>query len=70
MKNAYDMPPLGTAPFYIPAESRIRELAQAIDRNAESGATAKMVEWAKEIIEQCRLIDSMKKVQREEAGNR
>ena len=70
MENGYDRPPLGVAPYYIRAENRIRELAQTIDRNAESGATAKMVEWAKEIIEQCRLIDSMKKVQREEAGNR
>ena len=70
MKNGYDMPPLGVAPYYIRAETRIRELAQTIERNAESGATAKIVEWSKEIIEQCRLIDTMKKVQREEAGKR
>lgn len=52
-------PPLGIAPYYIIAQSRISSLAQAIDRyaleaKAETGVIKK---WAKEIVAQCDLVE-------------
>ncbi len=58
-------PPLGVAPFYIPAEARIKELARAIDRNAEVGVTECIAQWAQEIIEQCRLIETLRRAKHE-----
>lgn len=54
-------PPLGIAPYYIIAQSRISSLAQAIDRyaleaKAETGVIKK---WAKEIVAQCDLIETL-----------
>ena len=54
-------PPLGVAPFYIPAEARIKELAQAIESSAKIGTTDCIMTWAQEIIEQCKLIETMRR---------
>ena len=57
-----EKPVLGVAPYYIPAEARITALAQAIIRYADAGCgnrTGNIAKWAREIIEQCRLIDAM-----------
>ena len=59
---------LGVAPYYIPAGTRITELAQAIIRYTDAGCggqTKCIIKWAQEIIEQCRLIEAMQKVEPE-----
>ena len=58
-----EKPPLGVAPYYIPAEARIKELAQAIERYTDTGLTACIETWAREIIEQCKLIETLRRVQ-------
>ena len=63
MMNAYDKPPLGTAPYYVRVSERIRELAQAIERNADSNATVRLRLWAQEISEQCDLLDSLRSME-------
>ncbi len=68
--NGYDKPPLGVTPYYVRAADRIGELAQSIERNAHSNATVKIRAWAREIIEQCDLMDTLRRVESEEAGNR
>ena len=56
-------PPQGVAPFYVSAEARIRELAQAIDRYTEAGLTTCIEAWAREIVEQCKLIEALRRAQ-------
>lgn len=59
-------PPIGVAPYYVTCRFRIKELAQAIARSAVNNPAGKqndiptMKLWAKEIIEQCDLIERMK----------
>lgn len=56
-------PILGVKPYYIAAEARIAELADCIrshvftDHSMETGF---IIEWAKEIVEQCKLVNSMR----------
>ena len=54
-------PPIGIAPYYIIARSRISSLAQAIDRYAfETNTDTELIKkWADEIIAQCNLIDEL-----------
>ena len=61
-----EKPPLGVEPYYIPAESRIKDLAQAIWQNVDTGNTGCIRLWAREIIEQCGLIERMEGRQRNE----
>ena len=56
-------PPVGTAPYYIIAGGRITELAEAIERYAGSGCEKEIEcieQWAAEIVEQCRVIRTMR----------
>lgn len=57
--NDTNKPPLGARPYYIAAENRIKELAQAISRYADTGMTENITEWAQEIILQCALLEVM-----------
>lgn len=56
-----ERPPIGAAPYYIVAVSRISSLAQAIDRfiGISNSDTELIKKWAKEIIVQCDLIDEL-----------
>lgn len=58
----YTKPPLGAAPAFIPAERRIKELADAISRAAEEGRNypGHISLWAREILAQCAIINSAK----------
>ena len=58
----FTKPPLGAPPTYVHAEVRIRELAEAIARTAIEGCsyTGTITMWAKEIIDQCALMDKYK----------
>lgn len=60
MTDEINKPPLGLPPYYIAAESRIYELAKAIERNAFYDNIKAMQEWAREIVEQCELISKMR----------
>ena len=53
--------PVGTRPFYIPAEKRIKELAKAILDSADTGVTECLRLWAQEIEAQCDLIEHMRR---------
>lgn len=53
----YEKPPVGVKPYYIQAEYRIRELAEAISRNPNCD---RVKEWAIEIALQKELICRMK----------
>lgn len=61
-----EKPSAGVAPYYVSCRFRIKELAQAIARTAVDNPAGKqndiptMKLWAKEIIEQCDLIERMK----------
>ena len=66
MAGFAEKPPIGTAPYYVPAESRIKDLAQAIWQNVDTGNTVCIRLWAREIIEQCGLIERMEGRQRNE----
>lgn len=50
-----------TRPFYLPAEERIKELAQAILDSTDAGVTECLRLWAQEIEAQCDLIEHMRK---------
>ena len=52
-----EKPPIGAKPYYIQAEDRIKELAEAISRNPNCD---RVKEWAVEIALQKELIDRMK----------
>ena len=52
-----EKPPIGVKPYYIQAEDRIREIAEAIIRNPNCD---RVKEWAVEIALQKELIDRMK----------
>lgn len=58
----YTKPPLGAIPAYIPAENRIKELAEAIARTSAEGRvyTGHITMWAREIILQCELMEKIK----------
>lgn len=50
-----------TRPFYLPAEERIKELAQAILDSTDTGLTECLRLWAQEIEAQCDLIERMRR---------
>lgn len=52
-------PPLGAAPYYISASSRISELGLAIHKNSNTDDLSNIKAWANEILLQCRLIEDM-----------
>lgn len=54
-----EKPPLGTAPYYIIAESRIIDLTMAINRYLENRSYENVKEWAKEIYLQADLLIQM-----------
>ena len=55
-----EKPPIGVKPYYVAAEHRIIELAEAIARAAEySTKNPKIIEWAREIILQATLSNQM-----------
>jgi ribulose 1,5-bisphosphate carboxylase large subunit-like protein len=58
----YTKPPLGASPAYIPAENRIKELAEAITRTSIEGRnyTGHISMWAREIIMQCEIMEKIK----------
>lgn len=62
--------PIGAKPAYIAAGDRIDDLARAIIRYAHFGGDApnSIRRWAKEIVLQCDLIDTMKKVNIDDRG--
>ena len=59
----YTKPPLGAPPAFISAESRIKELAEAISRASCAGRnyTGHITLWAKEIIWQCEIMQKVDK---------
>lgn len=62
MANELKKAPLGTIPWCIAVDGRIKDLAGAIDRYSEYNGNSKYLSirrWAKEIILQCELADSM-----------
>ena len=62
MANQFEKAPLGTVPFSIQVDGRIKDLAGAINRYADIGGGTKylsMRRWAKEIILQCDLAEKM-----------
>ena len=56
-----DKPPLGCTPAWIRAQDRIKELADAISRNAynELRSTGYMRMWAQEIIMQIDIMENV-----------
>ena len=63
-KKTFKKPPIGAIPAFICAEERIRDLTGAISRAAESvDNTSEITMWAREIIMQCNIIDSLKENQ-------
>lgn len=56
-------PELGTKPYYIHAEERIRDLGEAIARNAHMARMNtqrdKIIEWAREITLQIAIIETL-----------
>ena len=58
----FTKPPLGATPAYIPAENRIKELAEAIIRVSTEGRnhTGLISLWAEEIALQCQLMEKMR----------
>lgn len=56
-------PELGTKPYYIHAEDRIRDLGEAIARNAQQAhmntQRDKIIEWAREITLQIAIIETL-----------
>lgn len=56
-----EKPSIGTAQYYVPAESRIKDLARVIWENVNTGNTGCVRIWAREIIEQCNLIEAMRR---------
>ena len=56
-------PEMGIAPFYIHAEDRIRDLGEAIARNANNAhihpQREKIIEWAREITLQIAIIETL-----------
>lgn len=63
VKERTEKPPIGTAPSWIVAGKRMEALSAAIERYAGAGVvirgTDTIRKWAKEIILQCDLVDSM-----------
>ncbi len=59
----YTKAALGTVPADLCAWFRIKDLAEAIIRQAEDnhGSTSLSKNWAREIIMQCDIIDEMKR---------
>lgn len=61
--NETTKPELGTEPYYIHAEDRIRELGEAIARNAHQSRMNtqrdKIIEWAREITLQIAIIETL-----------
>lgn len=58
-KEIEHKPPLGAMPAWIGAARRIKELAEAISRTAETYSGSgeyRMKNWAKEIIIQCDIL--------------
>lgn len=56
-------PPLGACPAGIRARERIKELAEAIVRNAYDGPDFKIKDWAIEIIEQIGIAENHKTIE-------
>lgn len=54
-----EKPQLGTPPYYIIAESRIKDLTGAIDRCVTHKAYENVKEWAREIFYQADLLIKM-----------
>lgn len=60
-KKTFKKPPIGAVPAFICAEERIRDLAGAISRASKSADyTSEVTMWAREIIMQCNIINSLK----------
>lgn len=60
-KKNFKKPPIGVIPAFICAEERIRDLAGAISRASKSADyTSEITMWAREIIMQCNIIDSLR----------
>ena len=61
--NETTKPELGTKPYYIHAEDRIRDLGEAIARNAlmahMNSQRDKIIEWAREITLQIAIIETL-----------
>lgn len=55
-----DKPPLGTKPYFIVLPERIKELAEAIIRNAND-TSGVCIQWAEEIIELSAVLENMRK---------
>lgn len=54
-------PEIGVKPYYIVAEERIKELSEAIVRSYnDETMTGQIIVWAKEIICQCEILDTVK----------
>lgn len=57
-------PPLGTMPYWLASRKRIKELIEAISRqlSGETIPNTKLIfDWANEICEHCKLINSVQK---------
>lgn len=64
--KVYPKPPLGVAPYQIVAQGRICDLAEAIARYASEGSYKPIEKWAREIIEQCSLVEYLKNLEMDE----
>lgn len=53
-----DRPPLGAKPYYVALPERIKELAEAILRNAND-TSGVCIKWAEEIIELSTALENM-----------
>lgn len=52
-----EKPPLGTKPSWLQAEERIKELASAIERNAEKKNVNRLRVWIEELGYQCDILE-------------
>lgn len=70
MTNYSDMkkPPLGVKPAYIHAAERIKDLADAISRNAMESNTYYLRIWANEMVNQIALLNEYKPVEIRRVG--
>ncbi len=63
-------PEIGTEPYYIHAENRIRDLGEAIARNAHMARMNtqrnKLIEWAGEITLQIAIIETLERLEQPE----
>lgn len=57
---AISSPPLCVKPYFIQAEERIKDLADAISRYANRGDYETIKRWANEILMQCNIAEMEK----------